>query len=611
MARDILHPKLRSWFNNLNINSKMILVYSCCMAVLFSCFAGFLILVSNQITQDTLQEESWRIIEQGNTLIEKQQEYLTGIAEYFCISSDVQHLLRSSNSGLTATPSIELMSALRTRSYILSAVLYDLKGEPIMYMSIDHSSSPVAQPCEEGTVFHDLVSGQLNYRWEFIAQNDTHFMEHDNSPKLCLWHVVEDTQTMLPIGVIAVSLDTRKLLGSDTRPERFYDSLLLINSDGHCAFCSTNNTVQLSAVSCQTLSELVNQTAGNKFGSSIQELDSTRYHIFYSQVASTELCSFLLIPYRPLILEESEITIYAIVGILLCIIMMIPVLLICSAWITKPIKKLTASMEHFMYGNESIRTSIVGKDEIGRMGQIFNQMVHNQQELIENNYKSKIREQAAELDMQQAKVNPHFLYNMLHSIQWIALRKKDMEIANITYAMGHFFRVSLSRGKSVITISQELDLIKYYLYLQNFRFPGLISYTIDCDDSTQNAVVPKFIIQPLLENSIIHGMKSSSSPLHIRLCCQSIPETERLLIVVEDNGKGIDPEILSQLPVLSENPDSQKSGSRFALKNIDARLNLMYGKDYLFSFENCPDGGARVTIETPLRIEPDLPKKED
>lgn len=262
-----------------------------------------------------------------------------------------------------------------------------------------------------------------------------------------------------------------------------------------------------------------------------------------------------------------------------------------------------------MYGNDSIRTSIIGKDEIGRMGQIFNQMVHNQQELLEKSYKSKIREQAAELDMQQAQINPHFLYNMLHSIQWIALRKKDTEIANIAYAMGHFFRVSLSRGKNVITVSQEFDLVKYYLYLQNFRFPDLISYSIDNDDTVQNAIVPKFIIQPLLENSIIHGMKSSQTPLHIRLSCQRSQDRSRLIIVIEDNGKGIDPAILPQLPVLSESAEISKSGSRFALKNINTRLNLMFNGNFSFSFQNRPEGGARVSIDMPLIFNP--PGKED
>ena len=609
MIRHRFLAKLRRWFNNLSINLKMVTVYSVSMSMLFLIFTLFLMLAANQFSQNTLQLESWRTIDYGNTLIEKEQEYLIGIAEYFCISSDVQNMLRNSNLGLPVEPTNELMSALRTRSYILSTVLYNQDGLPIMYMSIDYSHSPVSQAHAEGTAFFDLMSGNRNYAWEFIDRNDTTFMERDNSPKLCLWHVVEDTRTMLPIGVIAVSLDTRKLLGSNTRPERFYDSLILLDSNGRNVFCSTNNPVQLSMDACRQLSQLVHQESGNKFGSSVQLLDGKKYHVFYGQIVSTDLCSYLLVPYQLLMWDESQIAVYAILGVLICILMMIPVLLLCSTWITKPIKKLTASMESFMYGNDSIRTSIIGKDEIGRMGQIFNQMVHNQQELLEKSYKSKIREQAAELDMQQAQINPHFLYNMLHSIQWIALRKKDTEIANIAYAMGHFFRVSLSRGKNVITVSQEFDLVKYYLYLQNFRFPDLISYSIDNDDTVQNAIVPKFIIQPLLENSIIHGMKSSQTPLHIRLSCQRSQDRSRLIIVIEDNGKGIDPAILPQLPVLSESAEISKSGSRFALKNINTRLNLMFNGNFSFSFQNRPEGGARVSIDMPLIFNP--PRKED
>lgn len=596
------------WFNDLNISHKMTLVYFFGMTMLLLTLTLFLVTIANRSSQEALKQDSWRAIEYGNTLIEKEQEYLIGIAEYFCISSDVQSMLRNSNLGKEVTSASELTAALRTRSYILSTVLYNGSGMPIMYMSIDYSHSPVPQSYEEGSTFFDLMSGERNYEWSFIARNDTTFMEQDNSPKLCLWHVVKDTRTMLPIGVIAVSVDTRKLLGSNTRPERFYDSLIILDSKGRDVFCSTENPVQLSADARKQLSELVRSKSGNKFGSYIQLLDSKKYHVFFGQVASTDLCTYMLVPYQFLIWDNSQIAVYAILGILVCIAMMIPMLLLCSRWITKPIKKLTSSLESFMYGDDSIRTSITGKDEIGRMGQIFNKMVQNQQELLEKSYKSKIREQAAELDMQQAQINPHFLYNMLHSIQWIALRKKDMEIANIAYAMGHFFRVSLSRGANVITVAQEFDLVKYYLYLQNFRFPDLISYSIDNDEGIQNAIVPKFIIQPLLENSIIHGMKSSDTPLHIHLTCRSNPEKSRLIIIIEDDGKGIDPSILPLLPDLQEDSTAHKSGSRFALKNINTRLNLLYRGDYTFSFQNRSEGGARISIETPLLF--DVPGKE-
>ena len=600
MIRWLAGSRAYQWFQNLNIKTKMILVYFSGMAVLLLTLSLSLIFAANASAQESLIQESWASIEYGNTLIEKEQEYLTGIAEYFCISSDVQSMLRGSNAGLETTPSSELMAALQTRFYILSTVLYNCAGKPVMYMSIDGSHSPAAQSAEEGTIFASLISGQRIYAWSFIDRDETTYMARDNSPKLCLWHVVKDNRTMLPIGVIAVAVDTRKLLGSDTRPEKFYDSLIILSDDGRSAFCSPGNAVQLSPEASAGLAGFVSNGAGNKFGCSIQTLDEVKYRVFYGRISSTGLCTYLLVPYRALLWSSITIAVYSIFGISLCAVLLLPMLVLCSTWITKPIQKLTASMESFMNGNDSICVSITGKDEIGRLGQIFNAMVRNQHELLEKNYKSKIREQAAELDMQQAQINPHFLYNMLHSIQWMALQKKEMEIANVAYALGRFFRVSLSRGQSVITVAQEFDLVQYYFYLQNFRFPGLISYTIDDDSAVRGAVVPKFIIQPLLENSIVHGMKSSDVPIYIHLVCRGDAERRRLTILIEDNGKGIDPEILPLLPDRLENSSSAKSGSRFALKNIDIRLNLMFHGDYQFTFENRPEGGARVRIETPL-----------
>ena len=149
MIRWLAGSRAYQWFQNLNIKTKMILVYFSGMAVLLLTLSLSLIFAANASAQESLIQESWASIEYGNTLIEKEQEYLTGIAEYFCISSDVQSMLRGSNAGLETTPSSELMAALQTRFYILSTVLYNCAGKPVMYMSIDGSHSPAAQSAEE------------------------------------------------------------------------------------------------------------------------------------------------------------------------------------------------------------------------------------------------------------------------------------------------------------------------------------------------------------------------------------------------------------------------------------------------------------------------------
>ena len=591
--------RLFRWFENLNIIPKMISVYFLGMFVLLIFLSLFLIITANRYAVDALTEESWTDIEYCETLIQKEQEDLIGIAEYFCISSDVQNMLHDSNSGLDVEPGSGYMAALQMRSYILSTVLYNLDGEPVMYMSIDGSAYPVRQT-PENAIFTSLISDNRNYGWSFIDKNSSSFMERDHSPKLCLWYSVKDNRTRQPIGVIAVSIDTRKLLSVGFRYQLLYDTMIILSSDGQSVFCSPKNEIQLSEEARAALSSYVTANSGNHHGASIMTLDGTRYRVCYGHVADTPLFIFSINRYQPLVWNRITVFVYAIFAVIVCGILSIPMIALCSTWITKPVRKLSASMEEFMNGDESVRVSITGKDEIGRMGRVFNKMVVQQQELLETNYKVKIREQQARLEMQQEQINPHFLYNMLHSIQWMALKKNDREIANAAYALGNFFRLSLSNGQHIITIGQEFDLVRHYLYLQSIRFPDLINYTIDIDNNEKlsQALVPKLIIQPLVENSIIHGMKSSETPLTIRMSCRSNEDFTRLVLTVEDDGLGIPEDVLPQLPDRLE-----MEGSRFALKNVSTRLNLLYAGDYSFDFSNRPEGGACVRIETPIKFE--------
>lgn len=591
-----------TWFHNLSIRIKMISIYFFCMLVLMLTLSAFVIIVSNKAALEELERESRSSIDYGNTLIEKEKEYMSGIAEYFSVSSDVQNMLRVSNMGQYAAPTEEFLAALQRKMYILSTVVYNQNGEPIMSMSIDNSEEALPQSTVDSP-FARVISGEQNYEWSFVDKDEDSYMKRDNTPKLCLWYLIKDNRTTKPIGVVAVTMDTRKLIGTDSQPEPLRDSLIILESSGRSVFCSLDNPVQLSDEAREVLAEWMEEEDGNKFGTTVKKLDGTQYLVSYGRVGATDLYTFYLVPHQIMLWNNIQITTYVLLGILLCVILMLPMFWLCSHWITKPVTKLASSMERFINGDDTIRVSIDGKDEIGRLGQMFNTMVESQQQLVEKNYKAKIREQEAELDMQQAQINPHFLYNMLHSIQWMALKKKEMEIANIAYALAHFFRVSLSRGVSVITVEQEFDLVKYYLYLQNFRFPNLIEYVIENDASIQAAKVPKFIIQPLLENSIVHGMKDNNTPLHIKIVCRPDEERKRLVISIEDDGKGIAPDVLPLLPDQLEHSANAKTGSRFALKNIGTRLKLMYHGDYIFRFYNCTDGGAGVYIETPLIFE--------
>lgn len=585
-------------YNNLSVQYKLVVVSFCCIGVALLLLTMLLIFLFNNSTHQNLEERMLNTIDYSCVLIEKEQQYLYGIAEYYAISPEVQELLHRDVAEETAAPDSQILDMVKARMYVLSTVFYNADGEPVEWMSIDGSKRPLSQTGED-TPYYQLMHGGVSQQWQYITDHDPSFMELDNSPKLCLWKLIKDNKSMRPLGVVAISIDTRKLISSGSVPTSLYNSILVLDGNGDIAFRDVTNPYSPSEEANREMIAQIRQR-GDKRGVTRCRLDGKEYRVAYSRLASTDL--FIVLPneYEFFVWNQNTVAIYVLISILISLLLTLPMLFIGSRWVVRPLRKLYNSMKDFMNGNEYSQVCLSYDDEIGKLGKLFNQMVVQNRELIENNYKSKIREQTAELDMQQAQINPHFLYNMLHAIQWMALKQHEQKIANVAYALSQFFRFSLSRGASVITLAQEFELVRYYLYLQNFRFPDMIEYTIDVDNSLQTAKVPKFIIQPLLENSIIHGMKDHTTVLHLSIRCATNAQRDRLIIEILDDGIGIDPQILPLLPCRTPEGNTTKSGSRYALRNIDQRLDLMYHHDYQFRFFNNPTGGAGVYIETPL-----------
>lgn len=209
-----------------------------------------------------------------------------------------------------------------------------------------------------------------------------------------------------------------------------------------------------------------------------------------------------------------------------------------------------------------------------------------------------IRNQAAELAKLQAQINPHFIYNTLNIIQWMAIDKGDDEIAEMTYSVGRVFRLSLSQGRDFVTIAEERELLYFFLSIQQKRFGNRLSYTLDFAEDILDVSIPKLLIQPLVENASIHGVKNASSSVHISVrVTKEWPE--RIHIVVEDDGIGIAPEVLERLPNRLDEDHPGRQGSSFALKNIAKRLQLYYDSAYVFNISSKVGQGTTIVIDIP------------
>ncbi|MCW5857418.1 MAG: sensor histidine kinase [Caldilineales bacterium] len=240
-------------------------------------------------------------------------------------------------------------------------------------------------------------------------------------------------------------------------------------------------------------------------------------------------------------------------------------------------------------------------DEITELGISFNIMVGRIRDLLD----AKVREQEnlkkAELRALQAQINPHFLYNTLDAIIWMAESKRTDDVIEIVRALSNFFRISLSKGRDWITIGEEIERTRSYLTIQKMRYHDIVDYQIEQDDGVAGYSVLKLILQPLVENALYHGVKNKRRGGTIVVRAKPWNEND-ILLQVEDNGIGFTPERLAHLQAeLNDESGEIKLESGFGIGNVHKRIRLYYGKQYGVSIQSEYQVGTCVSILIPAR----------
>ena len=258
-------------------------------------------------------------------------------------------------------------------------------------------------------------------------------------------------------------------------------------------------------------------------------------------------------------------------------------------------------------GNFQIRLPHSGKDEIGQIIDSFSSMSKRMESMINERYEMGRTVKNAELCALQAQINPHFLYNSLDLINCIAIQKNVPQIMEMVTALVKFYKLTLNSGNEIVTLSQELLHVKTYVQIQNIRFVEKIHFSCNQPDWLTLYTIPKILLQPLVENAIIHGILESptqTGSLSILFSKEMSSQVEEeIWIRVEDDGVGIPPHILNKL--LKE--DCLHKGSGYGVKNVNERIQLFYGERFGLSYESTQPGGTTVTVRIPAVPSPQTP----
>jgi len=271
--------------------------------------------------------------------------------------------------------------------------------------------------------------------------------------------------------------------------------------------------------------------------------------------------------------------------------------LFLASSIVKPVKELQGLMKDVEEGNLDIVYSHPGEDEIGQLGKSFNKMVSQIKNLIDTVYIEQKNKREAELRALQAQIQPHFLYNTLDTIHWMALEHQAHDIVDMVEALTNIFRISISRGEEMISYLEEIKHIESYLFVQKVRYEDKLEYEILFDDRLKKYRVLKLVIQPLVENSIYHGIKRKKGPGKIVIEGKIIDKEVELKII--DNGIGIEEEKLLKIIDVLEGR-SKGEGVGYGMFNVDERIKLMFGNEYGISIKSEYGKGTEVILRHPL-----------
>jgi two-component system sensor histidine kinase YesM len=363
-----------------------------------------------------------------------------------------------------------------------------------------------------------------------------------------------------------------------------------------------------------------------KYGNLQQKYGAESYIVSYRSMSAAPWVIVNIKSKKALLRKFNRIGIYIIILTIPSIILCLILTFFLSRSITRPLALLEHTIHKVTQRDLSVRFKYAYQDEVGQLGQSFNFMIDEIQQLINklNSYilqlkaeKEKVKNEQllkrrAELKALQAQINPHFLYNTLDSIHWMAEKIAATEISEMTLALGALFRTGVNRGREFIPIRDELENVSSYLTIQKMRYGDKFDYLIRFNSDLGDLMTIKLILQPLVENSIYHGLKAKVGSGRLEISGELAASGDRIVIRVWDDGVGINPAKLALLNKHLQQPMTEAEGAKedeaegYGVFNVNKRIKLYFGNDYGLKFWSEPGQGTEARILIPVLRKEDI-----
>lgn len=340
-------------------------------------------------------------------------------------------------------------------------------------------------------------------------------------------------------------------------------------------------------------------TTNSKQGYQIQSIYGRSFFVTHSKSPYANWTYWNVLPFGTMFAKVTMIKFLVIFLFLTISISAILLIIRFSERITNPIGNLVSAMKFVQKGDFKVAESFTPSqyhDEVGILHRNFFIMIEQINDLIKENYEKQLLIKDTEFKALQSQINPHFLYNTLESINWLAKVNQQQQISRMVESLGYLLRNAISIKDDVITVREEMEMVEHYVTIQKFRFEERLVFTLFIDEKVKDCMIPKLVLQPLVENAIHYALEMMVEPCEIRVT--AFKEDDYLHLLVEDNGPGMDNQQLAQV----KNGEMKTRGNGIGLQNIDARIKFVFGQEYGLQLDSELGKGTQVLIVIPYQM---------
>lgn len=600
---------------SVKINNKIFSIYSLrTQLVLFYTIISLVVLgIGSMLTYsyvfDVLEKQNEKLLiqqfKQSDYNINTAITYVDELSKLFIINEDIQNFLLdnyATNEFDVVETNMNIMAHisdyLNNYAYINSIYIYTENGGQI---GASIKNSRIANAQDEDNLFFESElynNAKASFpKLELGGGLDEMFFNPnitDNPEKLiCI------TRSIKPISqpqrkatlVFNISESYISSIYSKTTDDLLGD-IFIINKEG--IIVSSRNEEEIGQLS--SIHTMLN--LDNREGSLTYEKNNDAMQLVYYNLEGTD---WFLVGEMPLELAMEDITTLRNIIFIILLISMLTIFFVSYFLINKslhPLNQLSRKMKDISRGKMGETLTHIPKNELGTVIKHFNRMSLNIAELIEKNEQIQDEKRKLEIEALQSQINPHFLYNTINMIRWMAAMIKADNIVKSVVALGNILKPLYKNTDVICTISEEIDFLKNYLIIMNIRFGNSIELEFNVPGSLENYIIPRFILQPVIENAVTHGIKKTGESIAIKVAIYS--EKDDIILKVNDTGKGIDTYKLTRIQDSLKNKlDNDESKTGIGLHNVHRRITLNYGAPYGLEMESIENEGTTITIKVP------------